>query len=593
MVEKLPLDCVNVIVWNVLIAAAIKAARYKLAFELYYDMKRRHIQPNSRTFTTLFVGLSKIDDWTPYANILGRVFNTYDQLLAHFEKLRLTNPESPDITPWPLNGYLTLLGKTNHYARMWDVFYSMEGRLAPDEVTYSIMLRAIQSRLSLDLEPVETALDIEEKENQMMVQSETWSRFDDLDDAPEETLGLISRYFRPVVEKDGKESVHVKNAADARLLWEHLVKATRREPNRIQIDSSHVSLVLDLLAKGKPSDHLVAFDILHHYVDLQPPLSPSKISSSYKPSTTNVAGRLPITSFIFSSLLDLCVRSARVESAINYFQLLAEKKTAKNVIDWKHMLHVMRAFAMRRAPKGQVPDAREAISALEWMLREQEVRETTGNGGLNPAIDHFVYALTAAWKAADMNSALRVVELMTGMQRDKFINATPPVRESWKDRNTKQFPLPVMPQTPRYSRCRWNTTCMALLIKTAGATQRREDIRIALRILYFFGPSRFFGSQTGPQVEDAIAAQTELAKRTIWCIDYMLNTGDEERESAVWKKLRDIAADQLKRLAVTQVRNEEKAARQEELRRMETVEDGDMQLLVPVNGRRSGWATGM
>ncbi|KAG8796976.1 hypothetical protein FRC17_007894, partial [Serendipita sp. 399] len=88
MVEKLPLDCVNVVIWNVLIAAAIKAARYKLAFELYYDMKRRHVQPNSRTFTILFVGLSRIDDWTPYANILGRVFNAYDQLLAHFERLK-------------------------------------------------------------------------------------------------------------------------------------------------------------------------------------------------------------------------------------------------------------------------------------------------------------------------------------------------------------------------------------------------------------------------------------------------------------------------------------------------------------------------
>jgi hypothetical protein len=38
MVENLPLDSVNVVVWNTLITAAIQAARYKLAFELYYDV---------------------------------------------------------------------------------------------------------------------------------------------------------------------------------------------------------------------------------------------------------------------------------------------------------------------------------------------------------------------------------------------------------------------------------------------------------------------------------------------------------------------------------------------------------------------------
>jgi hypothetical protein len=38
MVENLPADTVNVVVWNCLISAAIKGARYKLAFELYYDV---------------------------------------------------------------------------------------------------------------------------------------------------------------------------------------------------------------------------------------------------------------------------------------------------------------------------------------------------------------------------------------------------------------------------------------------------------------------------------------------------------------------------------------------------------------------------
>lgn len=42
MVESLPLDAINVVVWNVLIAEAIKANRPKLAFELYYDVSDVH-----------------------------------------------------------------------------------------------------------------------------------------------------------------------------------------------------------------------------------------------------------------------------------------------------------------------------------------------------------------------------------------------------------------------------------------------------------------------------------------------------------------------------------------------------------------------
>jgi hypothetical protein len=45
MVENLPLDTVNVVVWNTLITAAIQAARYKLAFELYYDVSSAFHSP--------------------------------------------------------------------------------------------------------------------------------------------------------------------------------------------------------------------------------------------------------------------------------------------------------------------------------------------------------------------------------------------------------------------------------------------------------------------------------------------------------------------------------------------------------------------
>lgn len=47
MVASLPLDAVNVVVWNTLISTAIRAARYKLAFELYYDVRLTTPSPQS------------------------------------------------------------------------------------------------------------------------------------------------------------------------------------------------------------------------------------------------------------------------------------------------------------------------------------------------------------------------------------------------------------------------------------------------------------------------------------------------------------------------------------------------------------------
>jgi len=197
-------------------------------------MKRRHLQPNTRTFTTLFVGLSRIDDWSPYSNILQRVFSTYDQLLAHFEKLKAKNPESKDINPWPINSFLALLGKAHHHSKMWDVFFSMEGRLAPDEYTYTVMLQALQARTSLDKQPVRSDLETEEAEIMDPFEKARWEDHFNVDDVPEEQW----RLDKPKDENEkAKESIHHKNAADARILWEYILKANKKDPEAIPLSS--------------------------------------------------------------------------------------------------------------------------------------------------------------------------------------------------------------------------------------------------------------------------------------------------------------------------------------------------------------------
>lgn len=47
MVENLPMPAQNVVIWNILISAAIEKNRFKLAFELYYDVRNSDIKYNT------------------------------------------------------------------------------------------------------------------------------------------------------------------------------------------------------------------------------------------------------------------------------------------------------------------------------------------------------------------------------------------------------------------------------------------------------------------------------------------------------------------------------------------------------------------
>ncbi|PVF99938.1 hypothetical protein CPB86DRAFT_783056 [Serendipita vermifera] len=637
MDKNLPLDAVNVVVWNVLIASAIKEARYKLAFELYYNMKRRHIQPNTRTFNTLFGGLSRIEDWSPYSNILTRAFTTYEQLLVHFETLRTRNPESPDITPWPINNFLTLLGRARHYAKMWDVFFSMNGKLAPDEITYTVMLRAIQNRTSLDEDPVQTETQIEARQpDDNLMNKEAWeSQFEEYI-LPEEGWPLRRDTAKPAVE----ENVHYKNAQDARLLFDSLLKASKKDQN-LSITAQTLTPTIQLLAYGKPSDQNYAFQLLREYVPLEhPPLrvgGPTTTSKSIIQVSSKPKVQVTINSAILQALFELCVRSARFESAIHYFQKIAEDVELKNLLDWRHMISVLRAFAMRRPPKGQVHDAREAISALEWMLREEQSRKEARGlqeegereiKGLRPSPDHFIYALTAAWRGEDMSSALLVFERMTGLKRETFMSShimdndgtlsLSPTNTRGIEPNKKGVQWPKLPthlRTQEY--CSWNVICMALLVKTAAATQRGEDMRIAMRILWFTRPSRYFfdsihthkhlkyqpytpsngaegEGEMVPVTEENLAAQKELANRSVTMLDWLLNTSVKtDKEVARWKHLREVMVAKKESLMRADVRREDERARErqvERLRRMGKFDSAGEEPLVPLTGKRSRWA---
>lgn len=596
-------------------------------------MKRRHISPNTRTFATLFVGLSRISNWDSYSNILARVHTAYTQLLAHFAALSVSNPTSPDIAPWPINGYLNLLSKTHDWPRIWDTFFGMQGRWKPDEVTYTLLLKALQARKSLSKAP--NARGNEETEH--IIDMKEWEAQYDLSSVPEEPS------FETEIETGEPSlplSISYQNASDARLVWEHLLRANKTDPQTAPINAHHLAPLIHLLAFGRPSDWELGWEVVERYLAVEHPLP--KLRTKPRPKTEPAGegaiapgGRpvpVPLNQSLLTSLFNLSLQSGHTEYVIETFQSLASSPTKKQILNSSHLALVMYAFSLRRAPKGQVSDAREAIGVLEWILKEGDERARLrrrrigdeGAGGDGPLLGwlkvsqkHFEYALVSAWKAVDFPAALRVFELITGLDRARFMTSIPtsapssdpsgPKRTRWKDRSSgsasASAPLKIK---ERHEGCKWDTEPMHLLVKTALATGRSNDLKVALRIFERLGIAHFFGPSENLEV---LKGQKELASAVSRALKIVQRAaGDmraEEPEKRMWERIGGAVGNLTKRLNKNVAereedelaeRTKEKAKSMVEMKEENgktVIQDEGVQLVVSLKGRKSEWSEGL
>jgi hypothetical protein len=126
---------------------------------------------------------------------------------------------------------------------------------------------------------------------------------------------------------------------------------------------------------------------------------------------------------------------------------------------------------------------------------------------------------------------------------------------------------------------------MTLLIKTASATNKNGDMKVALRILNHYGLRKFFPADK--QVNDeALAVQRELAVRTIRMVDTLLVSGGGE-ERQMWSGLKDDMERCLERVMKLLVEREEGPARPLEsmkLAQASPVDKGARNISLPANG---------
>ncbi|KAF7790856.1 hypothetical protein EIP86_001814 [Pleurotus ostreatoroseus] len=363
MLKNAPLDAQNTIVWNTIIFQCMQARHYKLAWQLYNDMKRRGFSPTIRSFLTLMTGYGKVQDWhlrgKQFENVQS-VFHNFQQWLGNTDVTQMDELTTKSVRS-VYSSYIAILGDAEEYQKMFDIYYSLpqEGPLAPDIYTFSALLHAISERR----EPGSTSRSI---------------------------------------------AIQHQNASDAKLIWRQLVKAS--EKSNFEINQHAVTAVLRSIAHGRPSDTLFGFEIVRDYCGLA------------KPGETPPTNHPELSSHAMTALFEFCNRQHKYGLTIHYFQQILDLPLQKQgeliPLTGNSMERVLRAYS-HLASLGSMSEADQALETLQWMLR-QCVLHPQLKSQLQPNLTHYALVLTACWRGADWASAVRTFELLTGCHGEDF-----------------------------------------------------------------------------------------------------------------------------------------------------------------------------
>ena len=385
-------------------------------------MKRRGFSPTTRTFQTMFTGLSRIENWLGHTKQLANARSIYNSFQRHMNSIKRDDKDSSELSVDPLAAYIKILGNAGLHQEVFDVYYAMdsEGPLAPNQFIYAAMFQALSA------------------------------------------CGNQER---------------VKNAADAKLLWIQMQKASQKSA-RFQVDAFIVTSAVTALSRGRTTDQTLAFQIVRDYFGLTAPDDP--------PS----AGTIPLAPQSFAAILLLC-NSSRKHYLCDHFLQQVEKRPEIYILDRAHIEEVLKA----RLAMQDSGSARYCLETLEWMLRE----EITSHNGpkIRPALSTFNLVLTACWRDGDWRSATRTFDLMTGYHSHDFMDGavshTPRLDKRASGRN-------LVPTAETFS----------CLVRTAVASQSHANVRQCLRIVDHLGINQISSSQEMGKTESNQAVKNRV-----------------------------------------------------------------------------------
>lgn len=330
------------------------------------QMKRRGLSPTTRTYQTMFSGLSRLEHWPTHTVQLTNAHQLYDYFTKHLQAVKYHTPDSEELTVSPLAMYIKILGDAGDFQRIFDVYYAMdpEGPLAPDVTIFTAMFQVL----------------------------------------------AVRRYA------DGDEGAvfHNQSSSTAKLLWMQMLKASKKPPG-FTIDSHLISVALRALARGRSSDQEFALDIVRDYLGL---VQPGETSVDF----TNAN----LTVHTLAATLEVCNEMKKPRHCIYYLQQVMHPRYSSpkairlrsQIIDHKHMEQGLRAY-VTLAQAGVPGQAAQALETLQWMLRSEI---TQGNANLRPEPKAFNYVLAACRFSGDWANATKTFELMTGYKAGDFVD---------------------------------------------------------------------------------------------------------------------------------------------------------------------------
>ncbi|RXW25186.1 hypothetical protein EST38_g709 [Candolleomyces aberdarensis] len=488
MLKNAPRDAMNTPVWNTMIWEALKAQRYQLAQSLYVDMKRRGFSPTTRTYQTLFSGLSRIERWNTFPKQLANARSLYDDFQRHITSLKAHDAYNPDITSTPLAGYIKILGNAGEYQEIFDVFYSLDqdGTYIANEFIYTAIFQALA-----DMRQV-----------------------------------LNGKGITAPSQWDAKV------ASDVRMLWNQMTKpgASQTKTNAKfsssrpgPADQFAATAAISALSQGEDVDHELAFKIARDFFGLS------------KDEMSIVRGYYPLTRQSLGAILKLCNDAKQHSTCMHFFQLVKRSNKFQDILDRPHVEEVLKS--RYHLPSGGLGLA--SLQLLEWMLQ----REKAGHGPqIRPAVSTYNLVLTACWKAADWPSAVTAFDLMTGYQAEDLsdeavANGVVPRHDRFRREGNRDLVPPSL-------------EALSSLARTANATRQRSNIRACLRLIDRIEPEVIFpGSPRGTGVnagsgktaKNKVFFATKLAQAVNEGWDLIKGYADEfsREEFLKWRSLKD------------------------------------------------------
>ncbi|KIK68173.1 hypothetical protein GYMLUDRAFT_69175 [Collybiopsis luxurians FD-317 M1] len=363
MLKNSPLDAQNVPVWNTLIWECLKAERFRLAYELYIDMKRRGHRPNTRTFQTLMNGLARIENWDAHTKQLEHAHLVYKAFMRHVEHVKQHDPSSAEISVGPLAAYVKILGGAELHQEIFDVYYSLdsEGPFSPDHLLFTAMFQA------LSLRPTTQSGDL------------------------------------------------VQNAASAKLLWNLMLKARRK--TNFPIDGYVVSSAIVALSRGSPPNQEFAFSLVEEYFGLFFDDGSEPISTKREAN-----GSIPLEPQSFAAVLTLCRNSSRPLHVINFFASVLQRPESQggaSIIDRAHVEQVLQSLIAAAVPAS----SDKGLELLEWMLSQEVKLPSSIATKIRPTYSTFNLLISHICRIENnWQVATRTFDLMTGYHCHDFMD---------------------------------------------------------------------------------------------------------------------------------------------------------------------------